>query len=506
MVASALVHTVAPSIPFPPLAIAQAFVRAAPGGVATAFIELLGHWALRLAVLGTLAAFLAAGPLLGLLIPVVDRRLRKGPYAAAAVALVPLALGIAFLPPMEAGSAGRGTLAAEALVVLAVAAFVAGRTLARLVAARSVASPSIGGRAVGRRVVLRALWFGAAGALVGVSNLGRILRPRPNPGRLPIRVSDVTPAVMPSSSGADQAFDAVAGLSPEVTSNQDFYVVDEEIIDPDIDSTTWRLSVDGIVDRPYRLSYQQLLRLPALERYQTLECISNAVGGDLISTAKWVGVPLPAILERAGVSRGAVEVVFRAVGGYSDSLSVDQAMDESTLIAIGMNDHVLPREHGFPARLLSVGTYGMKNPKWLTGIEVVDRPYQGYWENRGWTKAAIVKTGSRIDVPPEGDVARGPVDIAGVAFAGDRGISTVEVSTDGGAGWHQAQLKRALSPVAWRLWKYRWTPSGPAGRDRILVRARDGRGMIQTPQVAAPHPTGASGYDGISIDHAAGSG
>lgn len=506
MVASALIHTVAPSIPFPPLAIAQAFVRVAPGGVATAFIELLGHWALRLAVLGTLAAFLAAGPLLGLLlIPAVGRRLRKGPYAAAAIALLPLALGMAFLPPMEAGSAGRGTLAAEAIVVLAVASYVAGRTLTRLEAARPAATAPEG-RAVGRRVVLRALWFGAAGALVGVSNIGRILRPRPNPGRLPIRVSELTPAVVPSGSGADRAFDAIAGLTPEVTSNRDFYVVDEEIIDPDIDPATWRLSITGVVDRPVQFTYQQLLRLPAVERFQTLECISNEVGGDLISTAKWVGVPLPAILERAGVSRRAVEVVFRAIGGYSDSLSVDQAMDESTLIAVGMNDHVLPREHGFPARLLSVGTYGMKNPKWLTGIEVVDRSYQGYWETRGWTKTAIVKTGSRIDVPTDGGVVGGPVDIAGVSFAGDRGISKVEVSTDRGATWQQARLKRALSPVAWRLWKYRWTPSGPAGRSRILVRAQDGTGMIQTREVAAPHPSGASGYDGISIDHAAGSG
>ena len=141
-----------------------------------------------------------------------------------------------------------------------------------------------------------------------------------------------------------------------------------------------------------------------------------------------------------------------------------------------------------------------------SAIEVVSRPYQGYWETRGWTKAAIVKTGSRIDVPTGSGSVTGPVDIAGVAFAGHRGVSRVEVSTDGGASWEQAVLKRELSPFAWRLWRYRWTPAGPPGRSLILVRATDGSGNVQTSRVEDPHPTGASGYDGLSIDREAGSG
>src|SRR5207302_7163972 len=153
------------------------------------------------------------------------------------------------------------------------------------------------------------------------------------------------------------------------------------------------------------------------DRYQTLECVSNHVGGNLMSNAKWIGVPLPEILDRAGVDTSrAVEVVFRAAGGYSDSLSIDQAMDHSTLIAIGMNGHVLPRAHGFPARLLSVGTYGMKNPKWLESIEVVDRPYQGFWERRGWSKTAVVNTMSRIDTPKSGAQIGGPIEVGGIAF------------------------------------------------------------------------------------------
>jgi DMSO/TMAO reductase YedYZ molybdopterin-dependent catalytic subunit len=217
-----------------------------------------------------------------------------------------------------------------------------------------------------------------------------------------------------------------------------------------------------------------------------------------MSTAKWVGVPLPEILQRAGVGSNAAEVVFRAAGGYSDSLSIDQAMDDSTLIAIGMNDHVLPRAHGFPARLLSVGTFGMKNPKWLTSIEVVDRPYLGYWEQRGWTKRAVVRTGSRVDVPSSDAVVGREVTVAGVSFAGDRGISRVDVSTDGGRTWDGAELRTALGEYTWRQWRYRWTPQQP-GSYRIAVRAVDGTGAVQSAQRAAPYPSGSSGYDTIEV-------
>ena len=261
--------------------------------------------------------------------------------------------------------------------------------------------------------------------------------------------------------------------------------------------------MNGLVRQPLALTYGQLTRMPAVERYQTLECVSNEVGGHLMSTAKWAGVPLPAILDRAGVRSDAVEVVFRAAGGYSESLPIDQAMDQSTLLAIGMNDHVLPRAHGFPVRVLSIGTYGMKNPKWLTGIEVVDRPYTGYWEQRGWSKPAVVKTMSRIDAPGGGGSVPTRLAVAGVAFAGDRGISRVEVSTDGGATWAPAQLETALSSFTWRRWLVRLTRPAQ-GKFDILARAYDERGVPQTPRRAAPHPSGASGYDAITVRHESG--
>ncbi len=495
---TAVVHTFVRAVPFLPLALAQALVRAAPGGFATFFIDRLGHWALRLAVTGTVLAFVAAGVALGLLIPRLIGLVRSA-AAAGVLSFLPLwVVSVAFYPSPSGETLHRQPFALVSLPIYGMGGLAAAWAQDRLRQAPLRQEPDLS-----RRFVLRALWWGAASVLLGVADLGRLIHRRPDPGRELLRLANVRPATRPPLSSADEAFSRVAGLTPEVTSNEDFYVVDEEIIDPDIDPAVWRMNVGGVVRRPLILTYEELRRLPAIERYQTLECISNQVGGSLISTTKWVGVPLPEILDRVGVGRDALEVVFRASGGYSDSLPIEQAMDPSTLIAIGMNDHVLPRAHGFPARVLSVGTYGMKNPKWLTGIEVIDRSYHGYWEQRGWSKRAIVKTGSRIDTPMGGAPVAGMVAVAGIAFAGSRGVSRVEVSTDGGRSWKQAQLKQPLSDVAWRLWLYRWEARG-RGQAGILVRAYDGTGIVQTKRFASPHPDGASGYDAITVRYESG--
>jgi DMSO/TMAO reductase YedYZ molybdopterin-dependent catalytic subunit len=489
----ALVHTAAPPVPFLPESIAQSVVRAAPGGVATFFIERLGHWAIRLALAGTFAAFLVAGAAAGLLLPILVRRLFGNAPAAGATSFLPLWAVSVALYPSNPQSLSRWRAAPAILPIYLAGGLAAGWAYRRITAERGIRATDLS-----RRYVLRALWFGGVGVLVGMADLGRLFYRRPDPGLNVLRLRNLEPATPPSAASGDAAFEQIHGLTPRITSNGSFYVVDEEIIDPDIDPATWRLTVTGLVSRPLNLTYDQLLAFPAVERYQTLECISNDVGGDLISTARWEGVALPVVLERAGVRPGAVEVVFRCAGGYSDSLSIQQAMDERTLLAVGMNGRVLPRAHGFPTRVLSVGTYGMKNPKWVTGIEVMDRPYQGFWEQRGWNKLAIVKTESRIDVPPGGGTVHGPVAIAGIAFAGDRGISRVEVSTDGGRSWQAASLETMLSPYTWRRWLFGWDAQG-SGQSGLLVRAYDGGGALQTLISSPPHPNGASGYDAITV-------
>jgi DMSO/TMAO reductase YedYZ molybdopterin-dependent catalytic subunit len=496
-VLTAIAHTVAPAIPFPPSSIAQILVRTTSGEVNSFFIGYLGHWALRLAVLGVAIAFALSGAVLGAFLA---RKARPW-WAFAAMPL--WAAAVAMYPDVPQ-YVGRATFAVVALPLHVLAGVFGGMVARKLRATTAeievVEDVVIPRRMPGqvqptRRYFLMALGVGGAGIALGLSSLGSRLS---DPGDKLLNLSRLRRARRPATDPSDAAFSNVEGLTPEVTSNRAHYVVDEEILDPVIDTDGWTLTITGLVDQDLVLTYQDLVRMEAEERYQTLMCISNEIGGDLISTALWTGVPLKTILDRAGIDTGAVEVVFRAYGGYSDSIPAERAMDPSTLIAIGMNGHVLPRAHGYPARVLSTGTYGYKNPKWLTEIEIVDSPYTGFWQHRGWDKEGVVNTMSRIDVPDSGEVEGGPVTIAGIAFASDRGIGRVEISDDDGRTWHEARLKTALSDVTWRLWLLEWEPPG-GGEYELLVRAHDGTGAVQISRHASPFPRGSTGYDSVTV-------
>jgi DMSO/TMAO reductase YedYZ molybdopterin-dependent catalytic subunit len=296
----------------------------------------------------------------------------------------------------------------------------------------------------------------------------------------------------------------VPGLSPEITPNPRFYVVSKNVIrDPAVDSQSWQLEVTGLVDRPYRLGYAELLQLPASTQYFTLQCISNEVGGELIGNALWKGVPMADLLSRAGVKPAAADVVFSTADDYSDSIPIAKALETGTMLAYEMNGEVLPQAHGFPARLLVPDIYGMKNAKWVTKIEVVEYDYRGYWQSRGWSDRAVMNTTSRIDLPrPMSFLRPGTNYLGGVAIAGSRGVEKVEVSTDGGATWQEATIKPALGPNAWTLWLAEWTfPEGERER-RLLVRATDGTGAIQTSDLRETLPEGATGYHTVPIRRA----
>jgi len=243
-----------------------------------------------------------------------------------------------------------------------------------------------------------------------------------------------------------------------------------------------------------------MMRLPAKSQYTTLECISNTINppGALISNAKWTGVPLATILDQAEVSADAKYVVFRCGDGYTVGIPLDRAMRPEAMLAYRMNDEVLPNEHGFPLRAVVPGIYGMMNAKWITEIEVVDYVYFGYWQQRGWSNDAKIKTMAIIHYPPEGAQISGPTPIAGLAFAGDRGISRVEVSVDGGNTWNEAIVKKPDSPYSWVLWAYEWVPKS-SGTFTILARAYDGTGRPQESKITSPFPEGASGYHVIQV-------
>jgi DMSO/TMAO reductase YedYZ molybdopterin-dependent catalytic subunit len=283
-----------------------------------------------------------------------------------------------------------------------------------------------------------------------------------------------------------------------ITPNDEFYVTSYRS-PPTIRLHQWSLSLKGLVERPITLTYEQLVEKATVSRVVTLECVGNTIGGEFISTAEWTGVPLRSLLEESGVSEEAYDVVLRAADGFTDSIRVDRAMLGDVIIAHRMNGVPLPEGHGFPARAIVPGHYGMKSVQWLTEIEVVAHDYKGYYPQKGWTEDAIVRTMSRIDMPGHGNTVRGlHQKIEGIAFAGLRGVRLVEISTDGGNGWTPANLAAPLSPYTWVFWSYDWSVPAP-GRYTLLVRATDGTSSLQTSTEQDPSPDGASGLHEITI-------
>lgn len=292
----------------------------------------------------------------------------------------------------------------------------------------------------------------------------------------------------------------LSGISPDVTPIDNFYVVSKNFTDPTVAANGWSLAVGGMVDSPLKLTLSDLAQLPSLTEYVTLECVSNDVGGGLMSTGSFTGVSLRDLLKKAGVQAGGTWAAFKAVDDYAESypMSLIQGAPE-ILVAYQMDGGPLPMGHGFPARIVIPGHYGMKGPKWLNSITVVNHESGGYWEQQGWDHNAVIKTTARFDVPTDGDIVKlGTVALSGVAFAGTRGISKVEYSTDGGRSWTAAPFQPPLSPLTWVLWQADWTPGGE-GAYTLQVRATDGTGALQSSGSAPSYPNGASGYHTVRI-------
>ena len=297
------------------------------------------------------------------------------------------------------------------------------------------------------------------------------------------------------------SFRTAGVLSTEITPNDEFYVVSKNILDPTVDAERWSLDIKGLVKNPFTLTLGELGTLPTIEEFVTLECISNTVGGDLISNAMWRGVPLKLVLERAGLKPGVVDISLRAWDGYTESIPLSMAIRDEVIVAFEMNGEPLPHEHGFPARLIVPGFFGLKHVKWLTAIEPVDHDFRGFWQERGWTDVPYVKTFSRFDIPQNRSEvsAGGSVMVGGVAFAGDRGIKAVEVSADGGRTWIPADsIGEPLSPFTWVIWtrEFRVPDVGPL---TLTVRATDVDGSVQTNKRVDSLPDGATGRQSIEL-------
>ena len=309
------------------------------------------------------------------------------------------------------------------------------------------------------------------------------------------RVAAVLPSpaeVLPPLPASVQA--PVPGMAPFVTPNADFYRIDTAVIVPQVTAEEWTLSFDGMVRRPFTITYAELLEMPMVERDVTIMCVSNPIGGDLIGTARWLGTPLLPLLERAGIEPGADQIFSTSIDGWTCSTPLDGLAEREPLLAIAMNGEPLPIEHGFPVRMIIPGLYGfISATKWVT--QITGTTYAAdpaYWTVRGWATDAPVLTGSRIDLP-DGSLSVGQTAIGGVAWAMDGdGISRVEVSIDDGP-WQDAQLAEQPNPRTWRQWWLEWEAT--PGRHSIAVRATNGLGETQTSEVADVVPSGATGYD-----------
>jgi len=291
-----------------------------------------------------------------------------------------------------------------------------------------------------------------------------------------------------------------------VTPIEEFYVQDITGGNPPkLDANNWRLIVNGLVQKP------KILRLPdilgkeslAVTTYRTLSCIGDPIGGKQISNAEWTGIPLRVFLEEAGVRPEATRVVFRCADLYHTAIPIADAMNPKTLLVFKMNGEPLPAQHGYPVRLLNPGKYGQKCPKWINNIELIAKEYAGYWETRGWSDVAAVRTATRVHVPTKGArLPAGTYVISGSAFDGGNGggIARVEVSTDGGKTWNEAEIWSSLDPLTWSLWQYTWTVPPGVKSARIVARAIDKRGNVQSAKYEDPYPAGASGYHTVEVE------
>ena len=292
----------------------------------------------------------------------------------------------------------------------------------------------------------------------------------------------------------------IPGLSPFVTPSGSFYRVDTALVLPEVAPSSWQLRIHGMVAREITLSFRDLLKLPLLEDWITLCCVSNPVGGPYLGNAMWLGASLARLLRAAGIRAGAEQLLCTSVDGFTSGAPVQTVMDgRDALVAVAMNGAPLPVAHGFPARLVVPGLYGYVSAcKWVTDIKVTTFAGEyAYWAQRGWSQRAPIKTESRIDVPNGSATVRaGRTPIAGVAWAQHKGIDAVEVRVDGGS-WNRARLAAVPGIDTWRQWVWEWDAT--PGNHVIRARATDATGYTQTAALAPPEPNGATGYPTVNV-------
>jgi DMSO/TMAO reductase YedYZ molybdopterin-dependent catalytic subunit len=444
--------------------------------------------------------FLIGGIIFGLVLTALTRRF---PRRGVMWGLIGSAIVFAFalLVEIELGfpAAGSGVTIAWLAIVL----FGWGWAMGRVVEADlQPAEQTLPALAAERRQFLGWLVSGSIGfallaAGIAYSNRKRALPVTSGPAAPDLsstQVADTSgPASSPPESVLAQRFSPVRGTRQELTPTDQFYRIDINTTVPTTDEASWKLALDGLVNQPLSLTLNDIRQFPSVTQALTMSCISNEVGGDLIGTAVWTGVPFKTVLEKAGLKPEGKFFNIHAFDGFYESLGTTEAMDERTLLVYEMNGAPLTADHGFPLRIYIPNHYGMKQPKWIQHIEVVDSLGAGYWVDRGWSPTAIPNTTAVIDtvITNGTDPQTGTVSLGGIAWAGARGIQKVEAQMDNGA-WAEAELRvPPLSQLTWVQWKHDFPYQ--SGRHSFRVRATDGKGELQTDVESPTEPSGATG-------------
>jgi DMSO/TMAO reductase YedYZ molybdopterin-dependent catalytic subunit len=368
-----------------------------------------------------------------------------------------------------------------------------------------------------RRDFLRVAWSSLASVvviLIGIekSRSVKMLAPNPLAGITPAPVPVINlpygpqytsgPAASPSLDVLNSRLAAAPGTRDEITPVDQFFRVDINLEPPNIDAASWRLVVKGLVQNPTSYTLADLVTMPTVTQAVTIACISNSVGGSLIGGNYWTGVPLKTILDQVGLQSNALAVSIGSADGYYESLPMAEAMDERTLLVYAMNGQALTAKHGYPMRIYIPNHFGMKQPKWITGLEVIDNPGGGYWVERGWSQTAVALTTSIIDTRTIDKVILakdGVFPLGGIAYAGARQIKKVELQF-GDSPWVEAELRDPpVSPVTWVQWRYDWKPT--PGTHQVKVRATDGDGKLQEENKNfTSFPEGAVGLDEVNFE------
>jgi DMSO/TMAO reductase YedYZ molybdopterin-dependent catalytic subunit len=288
-----------------------------------------------------------------------------------------------------------------------------------------------------------------------------------------------------------------------ITPNDLFYCVTKNVIDPRVNVDLWHLEVNGLVQNPTTYRFQDLKAFNQVEQETTLMCISNGLDAGLISNAVWKGITLRDLIDPAGPMADARRVRLFGVDNYTDTIPLEKALDPTTLLAWEMNGRSLPDRHGYPLRAIVPGYFGEKHVKWLTRIELTGDNVKGFYETQGWGPDFMTPTRSRIDAPDHesrfslGQLS-GPIEVKGIAFGGDRGISRVEISDDDGETWTDANVHYPGTKLTWALWTYEWRPDGPDDYT-LVVRATDGEGAVQEWEEDRSPFSGVTGFHKIAV-------